>query len=111
MRKKITRLLSAALAACMMLSALPMGVVSAFADDGIDRTKGTPIENPEDGQTVITIDTPGVYEMYKAYNMPILVTAEGDVTVNITADIDYKGSVGEDGNPDLNFELRIRKVC
>ena len=106
MRKKSTRLLSAALAACMMLSALPMGVVSAFADDGIDRTKGTPIENPEDGQTVITIDTPGVYEMYKAYNMPILVTAEGDVTVNITADIDYKGSVGEDGNPDLNFVFR-----
>ena len=106
MRKKSTRLLSAALAVCMMLSALPMGVVSAFADDGIDRTKGTPIENPEDGQTVIKIDTPGVYQMYKAYDMPILVTAEGDVTVNITADIDYKGSVGEGGNVYLNYVFR-----
>ena len=106
MRKKSTRLLSAALAVCMMLSALPMGVVSAFADDGIDPTKGTPIENPEDGQTVIKIDTPGVYQMYKAYDMPILVTAEGDVTVNITADIDYKGSVGEGGNVYLNYVFR-----
>ena len=106
MRKKSTRLLSAALAVCMMLSALPMGVVSAFADDGIDRTKGTPIENPEDGQTVIKIDTPGVYQMYKAYDMPILVTAEGDVTVNITADIDYEGSVGAGGNPNLNYVFR-----
>ena len=90
----------------MMLSALPMGVVSAFADDGIDPTKGTPIENPEDGQTVIKIDTPGVYQMYKAYDMPILVTAEGDVTVNITADIDYEGSVGAGGNPNLNYVFR-----
>ena len=106
MRKKSTRLLSAALAVCMMLSALPMGVVSAFADDGIDPTKGTPIENPEDGQTVIKIDTPGVYQMYKAYDMPILVTAEGDVTVNITADIDYEGSVGAGGNPNLNYVFR-----
>ena len=106
MRKKSMRLISAVLAACMMLTFLPMGVVSAFADDGIDRTKGTPIENPEDGQTVITIDTPGVYQMYKAYDMPILVTAKGDVTVNITADIDYKGSVGAGGNPNLNYVFR-----
>ena len=104
MRKKSMRLISAALAACMMLSALPMGVVSAFADDGIDKTKGTPIENPEDGQTVITIDTPGVYQMYKAYDMPILVTAKGDVTVNITADIDYKGSSKD--NKYLNYVFR-----
>ncbi len=104
MRKKSMRLISAALAVCMMLSALPMGVVSAFADDGIDRTKGTPIENPEDGQTVITIDTPGVYEMYKAYDMPILVTAKGDVTVNITADINYEGSSKD--NKYLNYVFR-----
>ena len=106
MRKKSMRLISAALAACMMLTFLPMGVVSAFADDGIDRTKGTPIENPEDGQTVITIDTPGVYQMYKAYDMPILVTAKGDVTVNITADINYEGSVGAGGNRYLNYVFR-----
>ena len=106
MRKKSMRLISAVLAVCMMLSALPMGVVSAFADDGIDRTKGTPIENPEDGQTVITIDKPGVYQMYKAYDMPILVTAKGDVTVNITADINYEGSVGAGGNRYLNYVFR-----
>ena len=104
MRKKSMRLISAALAACMMLSALPMGVVSAFADDGIDKTKGTPIENPEDGQTVIKIDTPGVYQMNKAYDMPILVTAKGDVTVNITADIDYEGSSKD--NKYLNYVFR-----
>ena len=104
MRKKSMRLISAVLAVCMMLSALPMGVVSAFADDGIDKTKGTPIENPEDGQTVIKIDTPGVYQMYKAYDMPILVTAKGDVTVNITADIDYKGSSKD--NKYLNYVFR-----
>ena len=104
MRKKSMRLISAVLAVCMMLSALPMGVVSAFADDGIDRTKGTPIENPEDGQTVITIDKPGVYQMYKAYDMPILVTAKGDVTVNITADINYEGSSKD--NKYLNYVFR-----
>lgn len=107
MRKKSVRLASAALAVCMMLTFLPIGVVSAFADDGIDKTKGTPIENPEDGQTVIKIDTPGVYQMYKAYDMPILVTAKGDVTVNITTDIDYKGSVGAGGNQYLNYVFRV----
>lgn len=90
MRKKSTRLLSAALAACMMLSALPVG---AFAAE-----PGTEPENTATAQEEVhilnksgdNIISGGTYTMEGGpYTGQITVNVEdgGDVIINITGDV------------------------
>ena len=89
MRKKSTRLLSAALAACMMLSALPVG---AFAAE-----PGTEPENAVTAQEEVhtlnkngdSITTGGTYTMGGPYTGTITVNVENgeDVIINITDDV------------------------
>lgn len=90
MRKKSTRLLSAALAACMMLSALPVG---AFAAE-----PGTEPENTATAQEEVhtlpknggSITSGGTYTMEGGpYTGPITVNVEDgeDVIINITGNV------------------------
>lgn len=91
MRKKSTRLLSAALAACMMLSVLPVG---AFAAE-----PGTEPENAVTAQEEVhklntrgaNIITGGTYTMESEYTGPITVNVQddddNDVIINITGNV------------------------
>lgn len=90
MRKKSTRLLSAALAACMMLSVLPVG---AFAAE-----PGTEPENAVTAQEEVhilgkngdSITTGGTYTMERGeYTGQITVNVQdgNDVIINITGDV------------------------
>ena len=93
MKKLGTRLISAALAACMMASVLP---VSAFATGG-----GTESESSVSGQaetvTVIptagmTITKGGIYEVKgDTYTGSIKVTSSEPVTINITGNVTVTG--------------------
>ena len=117
MRKKITRLLSAALAACMMLSVLPVG---AFAAE-----PGTEPENAvtaqEEAHTLNkngdSITTGGTYTMEDGeYTGPITVNVEDgeDVIINITGHVTtnirdmlikvVKGHVTINGGDDATVE-------
>ena len=82
------RLISLLLAFSMVLTFLPVGAVSAFADDGIDESKGEWIR---DTGTVLSIDEPGTYQLRGDYTAPIEVKAAGEVIINITGDINYTG--------------------
>lgn len=82
------RLISLLLAFSMMLTFLPAGAVSAFAEENIDSSKGTLIPNDySDGVYRIT-EANTTYQMKENYNFPIEITATG-VTINITGDITY----------------------
>ena len=117
MRKKSTRLLSAALAACMMLSVLPVG---AFAAE-----PGTEPENAvtaqEEAHTLNkngdSITTGGTYTMEDGeYTGPITVNVEDgeDVIINITGHVTtnirdmlikvVKGHVTINGGDDATVE-------
>ena len=82
------RLISLLLAFSMMLTFLPAGAVSAFAEEEIDSSKGTLIPNDFTGN-VYTIDEANkTYQMRGDYNFPIEITAKG-VTINIVGNITY----------------------
>ena len=82
------RLISLLLAFSMMLTFLPAGAVSAFAEEKIDSSKGTLIPNDyPDGVYHIT-EANTTYQMEGTYNFPIEITAKG-VTINIVGEITY----------------------
>ena len=90
MRKKSTRFLSAALAACMMVSALP---VSAFADGGTgSETGGDPQQGevikefPENGGIITEGGTYNLYENYKGC-LDLRLGPDGSAVVNVTDDV------------------------
>ena len=92
MRNMKLRLISAALATCMMASVLP---ASAFAIEPADATTGT-VAN---GQTEITtqlhggetIDTAGNYTMSGKYTAGITVNTDQDVKITITGPVTIEG--------------------
>ena len=91
------RLISLLLAFSMMLTFLPAGAVSAFAEEEIDSSKGTLIPNDFTGN-VYTIDEANkTYQMRGDYNFPIKITATG-VTINIVGNITYGFEVHHDGD-------------
>ncbi len=82
------RLISLLLAFSMMLTFLPAGAVSAFAEENIDSRKGTLIPNNYDGGVYTIAEDNTTYQMKGNYNFPIKITAKG-VTINITGNITY----------------------
>lgn len=91
------RLISLLLAFSMMLTFLPAGAVSAFAEEEIDSSKGTLIPNDFTGN-VYTIDEANkTYQMRGDYKFPIKITATG-VTINIVGNITYGFEVHHGGD-------------
>ena len=82
------RLISLLLAFSMMLTFLPAGAVSAFAEENIDSNKGTLIPNDFNGSVYTITEENATYQMKGNYNFPIEITAK-DVTINIVGEITY----------------------
>lgn len=76
------RLISLLLAFSMMLTFLPAGAVSAFAE-GIadDTTKETLLKGGD------TITTAGTYQLYGNYNQGIKINTTGSVVINVTGNV------------------------
>ena len=71
------RLISLLLAFSMMLTFLPAGAVSAFAEENIDdRIAGG-----------ATITTAGTYQLYGNYNQGITINTTGSVVINVTGNV------------------------
>ena len=104
MRKKSTRLLSAALAVCMMLSVLPVGAFAAEPEEepenGVSAQTSLPvIENSEikSADTDQVIDKAGTYTMSGNYANRIIVNTDGDVTIKVTGNIKFTREVTYNG--------------
>ena len=96
MRKKSTRLLSAALAVCMMLSVLPVGAFAAEPgaaepENGVSAQKETKPYPLKGGETVNDkfVEAHGdVYELSGPYTKSITVYTTKNVTLNIVGNVD-----------------------
>lgn len=96
MRKKSTRLLSAALAVCMMLSVLPVGAFAAEPgaaeqENGVSAQKETEPYHLDGGETVndTFVEAHGdVYELSGPYTKSITVDTTENVTLNIVGNVD-----------------------
>ena len=78
------RLISLLLAFSMMLTFLPAGAVSAFAEGAvgpIDPSKGTLLHGGE------TITDSGPYQLQGSYAKAITIDTEGSVEINVTGDV------------------------
>ena len=91
------RLISLLLAFSMMLTFLPAGAVSAFAEENIDSSKGTLIPNDFTGSVYTIAEANKTYQMKGKYNFPIKITAK-DVTINIVGNITYGFEVHHEGD-------------
>lgn len=96
MRKKSTRLLSAALAVCMMLSALPVGAFAAEPgaeeqENGASAQEETEPYHLNGGETVndkFVAAHGDVYELSGPYTKSITVYTTKNVTLNIVGNVD-----------------------
>ena len=90
MRKKSTRFLSAALAACMMVSVLPVGAFAAGgtgAETGGNPQQGEVIkEFPENGGIITEGGTYNLHENYKGC-LDLRLGPDGSAVVNVTDDV------------------------
>ena len=76
------RLISLLLAFSMMLTFLPAGAVSAFAEGTADdTTKGELLQNGDN------IEKAGTYQLYGNYNQGIKINTEGPVVINVTGNV------------------------
>lgn len=96
MRKKSTRLLSAALAVCMMLSVLPVGAFAAEPgaaepENGVSAQEETEPYHLNGGETVndtFVAAHGDVYELSGSYTKSITVYTTKNVTLNIVGNVD-----------------------
>lgn len=96
MRKKSTRLLSAALAVCMMLSVLPVGAFAAEPgaaepENGVSAQEETEPYHLNGGETVndtFVAAHGDVYELRGPYTKSITVYTTKNVTLNIVGNVD-----------------------
>ena len=100
MRKKSMRFISAALAACMMASTLPVGAFALEGDTAPESGVSTQAEETtEDNVTPtpiptagMTITKGGIYEVKgDTYTRSIIVTSSEPVTINITGNVTSTG--------------------
>lgn len=75
------RLISLLLAFSMMLTFLPAGAVSAFAEEPVDSSKGTLLH----GGDIITDSGP--YQLKGPYTKGITINTEGPVEINVTGNV------------------------
>ena len=100
------RLISLLLAFSMMLTFLPAGAVSAFAEEKIDSSKGTLIPNNNGGVYTIT-EADTTYQMKGNYNFPIEITATG-VTINIIGNITYGFEGYHDESKAISYLINVK---
>ena len=90
------RLISLLLAFSMMLTFLPAGAVSAFAEeDTIDPEKGVLLQSGDtiNDKFIEEHDGATTYQMRDNYASGVTISASEKVTINITGNIDYKGTL------------------
>lgn len=75
------RLISLLLAFSMMLTFLPAGAVSAFAEEPVDSSKGTLLKNGDN------IEQAGKYQLRGSYTQGITINTEGPVEINVTGEV------------------------
>ncbi len=75
------RLISLLLALSMMLTFLPAGAVSAFAEEPIDSSKGTLLHGGEN------ITDSGTYQLSGPYTQGITINTEDSVVINVTGNV------------------------
>lgn len=98
------RLISLLLAFSMMLTFLPAGAVSAFAEENtIDPEKGVLLKSGDiiNDTFIEEHDGATTYQMRNAYTSGVTISASEKVTINITGKIDYNGTlfnVSNNGN-------------
>lgn len=98
------RLISLLLAFSMMLTFLPAGAVSAFAEENtIDPEKGVLLKSGDTINDKFIEDHDGAttYQMRNDYASGVTISASEKVTINITGNIDYNGTlfnVSNNGN-------------
>ena len=101
------RLISLLLAFSMMLTFLPAGAVSAFAEEKIDSSKVTLIPNDYPGGVYTIAEDNTTYQMKGKYNFPIKITAKG-VTINIIGNINYGFEGYHDEGKDISYLINVR---
>ena len=90
------RLISLLLAFSMMLTFLPAGAVSAFAEENtIDPEKGVLLKSGDiiNDTFIEEHDGATTYQMRNAYTSGVTISASEKVTINITGNIDYNGTL------------------
>ena len=90
------RLISLLLAFSMMLTFLPAGAVSAFAEENtIDPEKGVLLQSGDtiNDKFIEEHDGATTYQMRDNYASGVTISASKKVTINITGNIDYNGAL------------------
>lgn len=100
------RLISLLLAFSMMLTFLPAGAVSAFAEEKIDSSKETLIPNDYSNGVYRITEANTTYQMKENYNFPIEITATG-VTINIVGNITYGFEGYRDGDVAISYLIDV----
>lgn len=75
------RLISLLLAFSMMLTFLPAGAVSAFAEETADLSNGTLLKNGDN------IEKAGTYQLNGTYDQGIMINTEGSVKIKVTGNV------------------------
>lgn len=101
------RLISLLLAFSMMLTFLPAGAVSAFAEEKIDSSTETLIPNDYNGGVYTINNENATYQMKGNYNFPIEITATG-VTINIVGNITYGFEGYHDESKAISYLINVK---
>ncbi len=97
------RLISLLLAFSMMLTFLPAGAVSAFAEEPVDSSKGTLLKNGNN------IEQAGKYQLRGPYTQGITINTEGPVEINVTGEVTV--TAPENGRNFLFYHDRKSRQC